>query len=87
MGQEDDDVMVISRVEDVATWIYFALGACSQAAFVKSGDEERDKRSRWASITVGQLMPALQAMVRVSIAHREEFREHLGDAILLRRMP
>lgn len=82
-----DEPTVLRDPEDFWDWIFFLLGVVTQAAFVSSGDRERDRRSRWGAVALGQLTPAFSAALKVAMLHPDEFREALGDPILLQPMP
>jgi hypothetical protein len=68
----------VTELEDLWVWVFFTMGAVSQAAFVKSGDDERDKRSRQASLNLGRLIPAVAAALTVARRHQAEFDEELA---------
>lgn len=79
MGNErdDDDLVEVKDLHTLWTWVFFTMGATSQAAFVKSGDEARDARSQEAAISLGQLVPAIAAALNVAMAHEAEFWEQM----------
>jgi hypothetical protein len=76
-----------SDPHDLACWLYFTMGASMSATFVDSGDPDRDQRGRWSGNTLGKLIPAVQAMAAVAMAHPEEFAKALGEGIELEMMP
>lgn len=79
--------VTVSAPEDIWFWVFFLMGATSQAAFVDSGDKERDARSRWAALNLGRLIPAVTAALTVAFQHPEEFQAALGSPIQVERMP
>ena len=76
-----------SEPQDLACWLYFAMGSATGASFAQSGDEARDRRGHWSGVTLYKLMPAVAAMAKVAAAHPEEFAKALGEGIELEMMP
>jgi hypothetical protein len=76
---DERDFVRVTDLEDLWVWVFFTMGGVSQAAFVASGDGERDKRSRQAALNLGRLVPAIAAALTVARNHREEFDAELAQ--------
>lgn len=83
---EEEDLVEVTELHELWSWVFFTMGATSQGAFVASGDAARDQRSREAALQLGRLVPAIEAALKVSMKHSDEFWQLVESPILLKRV-
>jgi hypothetical protein len=88
MSTEDDadGFVELTELHELWSWVFFTMGAAAQSPFDESGDPERRRRGREASLQLGRLVPVIAAALKVSMAHSDEFWQLVEKPILLKRV-